>query len=92
MSAFLRECKRQGCTVILMAPESLQHTAHWPMASIDEISYMPDQERKWDRLQTIHSISYLARTRDIERLVPMEDFDLEIARRRGTFATSCPCG
>ena len=76
---FLRECKRQGCTVILITSESLQYTAHWPMASIDEIFYMPDQDCKWDALQTIRAISYLARTRDIERLVPLDDFDLEIA-------------
>lgn len=76
---FLRECKRQGCTVILITSESLQYTAHWPMASIDEIFYMPDQDGKWDALQTIRAISYLARTRDIERLVPLDDFDLEIA-------------
>lgn len=76
---FLRACKRQGCTVIPIAPESPQQTAHWPMESIDEVFFMPDRVRKWDRLQTIHSMSYLARTRDIERLVPLDYFDLEIA-------------
>jgi biotin carboxylase len=76
---FLRECKRQGCTVILVTSQSLQHTAQWPVDSIDEIFYMPDTDRKWDRTQTIHAISYLARTRDIERLVPLDDFDLEMA-------------
>ena len=76
---FLRECKRQGCTVILITSQRLQHTAHWPMESIDQIFYMPDREGKWDRLQTIHSISYLTRMRDIERLAPLDDFDLEIA-------------
>ncbi len=76
---FLRECKRQGCDVILITSESLRYTAHWPLESIDEIFYMPDKERKWDTLQSIHSISYLARTRNIERLAPLDDFDLEIA-------------
>ena len=60
---FLRECKRQGCTVIPITPECPQHTAHWPMESIDEIFYMPDRERKRNRLQTIHAISYLVRAR-----------------------------
>ena len=76
---FLRQCKRDGCTMILVTTESLRYTAQWPMESIDEIFYMPDKDRKWDVQQTIHSISYLARTRNIERLVPLDDFDLEIA-------------
>ncbi len=76
---FLRECKRQGYTVILVTSESLQHTAQWPVESIDEIFYMPDRESKWDLRQTINAVSYLARTRDIERLVPLDDFDLEMA-------------
>ncbi|MEO8127105.1 MAG: ATPase, partial [Bryobacteraceae bacterium] len=76
---FLRECKRQGCHVILVTSPSLQHNASWPMESIDEIFYMPDHDRKWDLRESIHSISYLARTRNIERLVPLDDFDLELA-------------
>ncbi len=76
---FLRQCKRQGCTVILVTSESLRYNSQWPRESIDEIFYMPDKDQKWDVLQTIHSISYLARTRNIERLVPLDDLDLEIA-------------
>jgi biotin carboxylase len=76
---FLRECKRQGWTVLLITSQSLQENAHWPADSIDEIFYMPDPGHKWDRDQTLRAVSYLARTRQIDRLVPLDDFDLEMA-------------
>lgn len=77
---FLRECKRQGATVVLLTSQSLQHTAKWPLESIDEIFYMPDDEdHKWNRTDTLHAVSYLARTRIFDRLVPLDDFDLETA-------------
>ena len=37
---FLRECKRQGCRVILVTIESLAD-ADWPKEAIDEFFYMP---------------------------------------------------
>ena len=76
---FLRECKRQGWTVLLITSQSLQESAHWPTESIDEMFYMPDPGHKWDRDQTLRAVSYLARTRQIDRLVPLDDFDLEMA-------------
>jgi biotin carboxylase len=76
---FLREAKRQGATVVLVTSLSLQHRAHWPLDSIDEIFYMPDQEHAWDRTQMIHAISYLARTRVFDRIAPLDDFDVEVA-------------
>ena len=30
---FLRECKRQGWTVVLITAESIRDRAHWPPAS-----------------------------------------------------------
>src|ERR1051325_2725453 len=76
---FLRECKRQGWTVVLLTSESIQHTARWPMDSIDEIFYMPDANHQWDRVQTVNAVSYLARTRTFDRIVPLDDFDVEVA-------------
>lgn len=76
---FLRECKRLGATVVLLTGEGLQHTAHWPLESIDEIFYMPDGDQRWDREQTINGVSYLARTRVFDRIVPLDDFDVEVA-------------
>ena len=76
---FLREAKRQGCGVVLLTSQSLQGKAEWPMESIDEIFYMPDQDHEWNRADTIKAVSYLARTRAIDRIVALDDFDVEMA-------------
>ena len=76
---FLRECKRQGCRVFLLTSLSLKDKAQWPVESIDEIFYMQDDHKKWDRSGTLLGISYLARTQTIDRVVPLDDFDLEMA-------------
>src|SRR5580704_651717 len=76
---FLRECKRQGATVLLLTSLSLQHKAHWPLESIDEVFYMPDDNHHWDLTQTLNAVSYLARSREIDRIVPLDDFDVEVA-------------
>jgi biotin carboxylase len=77
--AFLREAKRQGCVVMLLTSESLKDKADWPRDSIDEIFYMPDQNHEWNRSDTIKAVSYLARTRAIDRIVALDDFDVELA-------------
>ena len=77
--AFLREAKRQGCTVILLTSLTLQGKADWPVDSIDEIFYMPDQNHEWNRADTVKAVSYLARTRVIDRIVALDDFDVELA-------------
>lgn len=46
---------------------------------IDEIFYMPDKERQWDRTDLLHSISHLARTHVFDRIVGLDDFDVETA-------------
>ena len=76
---FLRECKRQGCRVFLVTSLSLKDTAHWPTESIDEMFYMPDQDKSWNRDDTILAISHLARSHQIDTVVPLDDFDLEMA-------------
>lgn len=77
--AFLRQAKASGCRVLLLTSESLKQTAHWPTEAIDEIFYMPDVEKKWDRQHTLNAVCYLARTELIDRIVPLDDFDLELA-------------
>lgn len=77
--AFLREAKKLGCRVLLLTSHSLKDCAHWPVEAIDEIFYMPDDKKKWDKQQTINAVSYLARTERLDRIVPLDDFDLEMA-------------
>lgn len=76
---FMRECKRQGARTLLLTSLSLKETARWPRESIDEIFYMPDENRKWNHDDVIKAVSHLARTEKIDRLVPLDDFDLELA-------------
>lgn len=76
---FLRQAKRQGARVYLLTSLSLKDKARWPVESIDEIFYMPDQEHVWNREDTLKSIAYLARQRRIDRIVPLDEFDQEIA-------------
>ncbi len=75
---FLRECKRQGCRVILLTSESVSD-ADWPRESLDEIFLIPDQDKKWNLDDVIKGVSFLARKEPIDRIVPLDDFDLETA-------------
>jgi biotin carboxylase len=75
---FMRECKRQGCRVLLLTSESIA-SADWPRESIDEVFLIPDKNKKWRLDDVIKGVSYLARTERIDRIVPLDDFDLETA-------------
>lgn len=76
---FLRECKRQGWTVVLVTAESLRDTARWPMEAIDEIFYLPNDGDQWNPIHMRNAIGYLARTRVFDRVVALDDFDIELA-------------
>jgi biotin carboxylase len=76
---FMRECKRQDCRVLLLTSESIAQ-ADWPRESIDEIFLIPDEgKKKWKLDDVIKGVSYLARAERIDRIVPLDDFDLETA-------------
>ena len=72
---FIRECKRQGCRVLLLTVEKLAD-ADWPKDCIDELHLMPDLE---NRENVINGVSYLARDRKIDRIVALDDYDVELA-------------
>ena len=76
---FLQEAKRLGCRVLLLTSLNLKGKHHFPAGSFDEIFYMPDEKHKWKREDTLNAVSYLARTQEIDRVVPLDDFDLEMA-------------
>jgi biotin carboxylase len=77
--AFLKQAKAEGARVLLLTSLSLKDEACWPTEAIDEIYYMPDDKKQWNREETIKAVSYLARREDIGRIVPLDDFDLELA-------------
>src|SRR5271165_272165 len=70
---FLRTCKKLGCTVYLLTVEKLRD-ADWPHESIDEMFFLPGQIPLQD---LIHAVSYSARTRHIDRIVALDEFDME---------------
>jgi len=72
---FIRECKRQGCRVYLLTLQKLEH-ADWPRDCIDEMFYVPDL---YNRNDVILGVSYMARTRVVDRIVPLDDYDVEMA-------------
>jgi biotin carboxylase len=75
---FMRECKRQGCRVLLLTSQSIAD-ADWPRESLDEIFLVPDDNKKWNIDDMLKGASYVARKEKIDRIVPMDDFDLEKA-------------
>lgn len=74
-SRFLQACKALGCYTILVTTEKLRDEA-WPMEAIDERFLLPNLNQQPD---IIHAISYLARTRTIDRIVALDDYDVETA-------------
>jgi biotin carboxylase len=72
---FMRECKRQGCSVILLTAEKLRD-ADWPRESLDDTFYLPENLPIGDIVQ---AVSHLARTRKIDRIVALDEFDMETA-------------
>lgn len=72
---FLKQCKDQGWNVILVTLESLLHHP-WARSDIDEIFGMPALT---ERQHVVNAVSYLARTRNIERIAPLDDYDVELA-------------
>jgi biotin carboxylase len=72
---FLRTCKAAGCRVLLVTVEKLRH-ANWPRESVDEFFYTPEELPVPDM---IRAVSYMARTHPIDRIVALDEFDMENA-------------
>jgi biotin carboxylase len=75
---FMKECREQGCRVILLTSKSLEN-APWPKESLDEIFYIPDINKEWNMRDVIYGVSFMARTEQIDRIVALDDFDVEKA-------------
>jgi biotin carboxylase len=70
---FLRTCKRLGCTVLLLTVEKLRD-ANWPREAIDEMFFTPGEIPVGE---LINAVSYAARHRHIDRIVALDEFDME---------------
>jgi len=72
---FLRACHELGIRTILLTLESLKDK-DWPWECVDEHYFMPDLYKQPD---VTHAVSYLGRERKIDRIIPLDDFDVETA-------------
>ena len=72
---FMRQCKRQGCHVILLTAEKLRN-AEWPRESLDETFYLPDEIPIAD---IVKAVTHLARNEKLDRIVALDEFDMETA-------------
>jgi len=70
---FIRRCKAMGCRVLLLTVEKLKD-GDWPRECLDGIFTMPEDLP----LQgLIYSVSYIARSQRIDRIVALDEFDME---------------
>jgi biotin carboxylase len=72
---FMRECKRQGCRVLLLTAEKLRN-ADWPRESLDDTYYLPDEIPLAD---IVKAVTHLARNQKLDRIVALDEFDMETA-------------
>jgi biotin carboxylase len=72
---FMRECKRQGCRVLLLTAEKLRN-ADWPGESLDDTYYLPDEIPLAD---IVKAVTHLARNQKLDRIVALDEFDMETA-------------
>jgi biotin carboxylase len=72
---FLQEVARLGINVVLLTVDKLEH-ANWPRDSISKLVTMPENLTPE---QVLNTVSYLARENRIDRIVALDEFDLEVA-------------
>src|SRR5579872_1393094 len=72
---FMRECKRTGCRVILLTAEKLKD-ADWPRESLDDTFYLPEEIPIPD---IVKAVTHLARDKKIDRIVALDEYDMETA-------------
>lgn len=70
---FLEECKALGCHTILLTKEEFKDEP-WPRAAIDEFLFMPNLLKQPD---ITHAVSYLCRERQIDRIIALDDYDVQ---------------
>jgi len=73
--AFLRECRAQGCRVLLLTADTLTEAA-WPRESIDEIHTV---RRDAGDAEYRHAVDAIARRHALDGLAALDDFDVETA-------------
>lgn len=71
--AFLEECAALGCRVMLLMLEK-HRNGDWPRRILEELVTMPEG---LTLEQVTNTVTYLGRTRRFDRLVALDEFDME---------------
>jgi len=69
---FIRECKSHGCHVVLVTKEKMLQE-DWPRDALDDVIALPN-DAETDLF--IHLAAHLARDRQIDHVVALEEFDV----------------
>lgn len=78
-SEFLVSAKKLGNTVFLLTNKSLEHSP-WPQESIDEVFYLENVDNNFNTYQNIiDGVANLSKTKKIDLVVALDDFDVEKA-------------
>lgn len=76
---FLRTAKAEGNTVFLLTNKKLENKP-WPRESVDEFFFLEDIENSFQTYHTlIEGTAHLFRSRKIDLVVALDDFDVEKA-------------
>lgn len=75
---FLKELKDLGAKVTLIVSLSGDLSV-WPLGCYDEVLEFPDEEREWRLEDLLKGVGYLLQERKFDRVVPLDDFDVEKA-------------
>lgn len=71
----MRECKAQGCNVILVTKEKMLNE-EWPREVLDEVFALPNDAPVELYLDLV---AHIAKTRKADRIVALEEFDVVVA-------------
>ena len=71
--AFLEECAALGCRVVLLTVDKLRN-ANWPKSILEDFHAMPEG---LTLEQVTNAVTYLARSKRFDRLVALDEFDME---------------
>ena len=72
---FLRQCAEMGVKPTLLTVEKL-HDADWPLDAIEDLATMP---AGLTREQLVNTVCWMARGRRFDRIIALDEFDLESA-------------
>lgn len=74
---FLQAAKAAGARVYLLTSKKLEHKA-WAREALDDIFYVEQgPENEWNMQNVIAGLAWLMRSRKIDRIVALDDFDVE---------------